>query len=120
MKVRETLKIEMDALIEDLVRKIDIPSDATELSVNEVFDLAEAQGCFNQKDYVYSNDEDTLVDLLVFSLGLSNLYTNYKKDNPDAVVHDVNFVIIDYMKHMWGLEKVPTLKAGRTLESESE
>ena len=39
MKVRETLKIELDALMQDLIGKID--TDKPELTVNEVFDLAE-------------------------------------------------------------------------------
>lgn len=113
MQVRETLKIELDAIIKDLIGKITVPDDVLELSVNEIFDLAEEQGCFSQKDYVYSEDEETLEDLLVFSLGLSKLWREHKKENPDAPRTDVNPLIIDFMKHMWGLEKVPTLKAGR-------
>lgn len=112
MKVRETLKVEMDAIIKDLIGKIDIDGNTAELSVNEIFDLAEKNGAFSQKDYVYSEDEDTLVDMLVFSLGLSNLYANYKQENPAATTKEINYVIIEYMKHMWGLEKVLTIKAG--------
>lgn len=116
MQVRETMKNELDAIIKDLIGKIDVPEGVTELSVNEIFDLAEKNGSFSQKDYRYSEDEDTLVDILVFSVGMSKLWINYKKDNPEATHMEVNSLIIDYMKHMWGLEKIPTLKAGKNSE----
>ena len=112
MKVRETLKVELDAISKDLIGKIDVPDGVTELTVNEIFSLAEENGSFSKKDYVYSTDEETLLDLLVFSLGLSHLWRDYKKENPEATYQDVNPLIIDFMKNMWGLEKIPTLKAG--------
>ena len=67
MKVRETLKIELDALMQDLIGKID--TDKPELTVNEVFDLAEKCKAFDKNTYVYSNATDTLYDLLVYSMG---------------------------------------------------
>lgn len=112
MKVRDTLKVELDAIIKDLIGKIEVEDDTKEISINEVFKLAEECGAFNQKEYVYSNDEETLYDLLVFNLAMSNLWKNYIQEHEDAVYTDINYIIIEYMKHMWGLDKVPTLKAG--------
>lgn len=112
MQVRETMKNELDAIIKDLIGKIDVPEGVYELSINEVFDLAEKNGSFNQKEYRYSEDEETLLDILVFSIGMSKLWKQYKEENPDATYIDVNYLIIDFMKHMWGLEKVPTIRAG--------
>ena len=43
---------------------------------------------------------------------MSKLWKQYKEENPDATYIDVNYLIIDFMKHMWGLEKVPTIRAG--------
>ena len=111
MKVRETLKIELDALMQDLIGKID--TDKPELTVNEVFDLAEKCKAFDQNTYVYSNDTETLYDLLVYSLGLCNIWANYKKDKPDAQITEVNWCIIEFMKHMWGLDKIRTMEIGR-------
>lgn len=110
MKVKETLKAELDALMQDLVAKIDTTSPF--LSVNEVFDLARAQGVFNPNKYIYSEDEATLLDMLTYSLGLSKLYEEYLKENPEAGIECVNGLIIEFMKRMWGLEKVQTLAGG--------
>ena len=113
MQVRETLKNEMDAIIKDLIGKIDVKEDVLELTVNEIFDLAEEQKCFNAKEYRYSEDEETLLNMLVFSIGLSKLWREYKEENPNATYIDVNYLIIKFMRHMWGLEKIPTLRAGQ-------
>lgn len=110
MKVKETLKAELDALMQDLVAKIDTTSPS--LSVNEVFDLARAQGVFNPNKYIYSEDEATLLDMLTYSLGLSKLYEEYLKENPEAGIECVNGLIIEFMKRMWGLEKIQTLAGG--------
>lgn len=113
MQVKETLKNEMDAIIKDLIGKIDVKEDVLELTVNEIFDLAEKQKCFNAKEYRYSEDEETLLNMLVFSIGLSKLWREYKEENPNATYIDVNYLIIKFMRHMWGLEKIPTLRAGK-------
>lgn len=110
MKVKETLKAELDALMQDLVAKIDTTSPS--LSVNEVFDLARVQGVFNPNKYIYSEDEATLLDMLTYSLGLSKLYEEYLKENPAAGIECVNGLIIEFMKRMWGLEKIQTLAGG--------
>lgn len=111
MKVRETLKIELDALMQDLIGKID--TNKPELTVNEVFELAEKNGAFSQKGYVYSNDTTMLYDLLVYSLGLCNIWANYKQDNPNAEITELNWCVIEFMKHMWGLDKVKTIPIRR-------
>ena len=116
MKVREALRAELDSLIADLVGKIDVKDDETELTVNEIFNRAEKNGSFSQNKYIYTEDENTLLEMLTYSLGLSKLFENYKKENPTASYSCVNYLIIDFMKHMWGLEKVPTIRAGRQLE----
>ena len=110
MKVKETLKAELDALMQDLVAKIDTTSPS--LSVNEVFDLARAQGVFNPNKYIYSEDEATLLDMLTYSLGLSKLYEESLKENAAASIECVNGLIIEFMKRMWGLEKIQTLVGG--------
>lgn len=113
MLVKETLKIELDNIIKDLIGKIDIKKSETELSINEILDRAEQNGSFSEKEYIYSEDDDTLTELLAFSLGLSKLWESHKKENPQAPYTDLNPIIITYMRHMWGLELVPTIVSGR-------
>ena len=113
MQVRETLKNEMDAIIKDLIGKIDVKEDVLEITVNEIFDLAEEQKCFNAKEYRYSEDEETLLNMLVFSIGLSKLSREHKEEKYNATYIYVNYVTIKFLRHMWELEKIPTLMAGK-------
>lgn len=104
MKVKETLKTELDALMSDLIKKID--TDKPTLSVNEVFDLAEKSGAFSQSAYVYTNDPTVLYDMLVYSLGLCHIWARYKKTSPNAEITELNYCLIEFMKDMWGLDLV--------------
>lgn len=119
MVVRDTLKAEMDVLIKDLIGKIDVPKDQTSIRINDVFDLATKCGAFDQKAYVFSNDDDVLTDVLNFSLAISKLWRTHKQTNPEATYQDVNYLIIEYMKHMWGLDEVPTMQAGDLSDREA-
>ncbi len=102
MEVKNTLKNELDTIIGDLIGKID--TDQTELSVNDILDLAIKQKAFNENAYVFSNNEDTLMEMLVFNLALSRLWANYKNEAPDADITELNQVLLTYMRHMWGLD----------------
>lgn len=102
MKVREELDKELNRLLKDIMKKTDIPQDA---SVNEIFELAEKKNVFDPKTYIYTEDTDYIYELLNFSLGLCHIWANYKKDNPNAQLLDINKCILQYMKDMWGLER---------------
>ena len=106
MKVRETMKQELDRLMKELLSKIEIPTDSPYVTVNNVFDIATEQGQFDPKTYVYSEDHTVLYDLLVYSLGLTHIWAHYKEGNPKAPLTDLNRCLILYMRNMWGLDKV--------------
>lgn len=102
MKVREELDKELNRLLKNIIKKMNIPQNAT---VNEIFELAEKNNVFNPQTYVYTEDTDYIYELLNFSLGLCHLWANYKKDNTNAQLSDINKCILQYMKDMWGLER---------------
>jgi hypothetical protein len=112
MKVKEMIKTDLDALINDLIGKITIPENKLSLSINEILDIAIKEKAFDVNAYVFSEDEETLKEMLVYSMGLSSLWKNYKEENPNATYLDVNKIIIEFMRHMWGLDKIKTPLAG--------
>lgn len=110
MKVREELEKEMKRLVQDLIGKIDFEQD--KVKVIDVFDYAIKNNIFNPKEYIYSQDEEYLLNMLNFSMPLSKLWIEHKKKNPTAPYSDVNEIIFEYIKHMWGYEEIPTMESG--------
>lgn len=94
MKTREVMRTEFEKLCTILYRDKGIqgPIKAKDL-------LADA-------DYHYSDKEDELLDLLNFSLGMSKLWYEYRKNNPECSRLDINKVALQYMINMWGLEEI--------------
>lgn len=94
MKTREVMRREFEKLCMILYRDKGIqgPIKAKDL-------LADV-------DYHYSDKEDELLDLLNFSLGMSKLWYEYRKNNPECSHLDINKVALQYMINMWGLEEI--------------
>ena len=65
-----------------------------------------AKDLLSGADYRFSDKEDELLDLLNFSLGMSKLWYEYKRANPECSHKDINKVALQYMINMWGLEEI--------------
>lgn len=99
MPVRDILYEAMAKLLPTLCAQI---GEGETLSVNDVFE----KSGFDDNDFDIGYDANGLYDLLTFSMGLSKLWSEYKKTHPNAPIDRVNAVIPVYMRNMWGLEKV--------------
>ncbi len=104
MKVTEILKKEYEKLADDLRGKVVYTEP--EIKFINLIKLAEEQGSFDRKQYVFSDDVDTIYDMLNFSIGLSSLWKNFREEHPKADIREVNEVIVQYLINMWGLEKI--------------
>ena len=98
LEVRKTLRTEFERLMKQLGTK--------GLSANEIFDIAQKEGRFDPKDYVYTKDKKELYEFLTYSIALCRIWADYKASKPDAQIEELNLCFITYMRDMWGLEKV--------------
>ena len=103
MKVREIMETECLALAKRLKRELGLSED---IKIVDLFNKAIDEGKFSPDEYVYSDDPEVLYDMLVYSLGLSKLWTALKKEKPDANIICLNPILIKYMMNMYGLEVV--------------
>ena len=97
MKTREVMRKEFDKLCAIVYRDKGIQGSI------------KAKDLLVDADYHFSDKEDELLDLLNFSLGMSKLWYEYKRANPECSHLDINKVALQYMINMWGLEEIGPL-----------
>ena len=105
MEVKNTLKGELKRLINTL--DVEKRFEDT-VKVKDFFSTLISEKKFNSKDYKLTDDEEVLLDMLVYSMPLTREYKEViKKYDADCKDYElVNEAAYNYFLGLWGLEEI--------------